>query len=101
MADNTTVFNAADDYERFMGRWSRAIGEKFLAWLAPPLDARWLDVGCGTGAFSELIQRRCAPQSIVGIDPAPAQVEYAQKKFPTVSFQVADSIDMPFGDDEF
>ena len=36
MADNTTVFNAADDYERFMGRWSRAIGEKFLDWLGRP-----------------------------------------------------------------
>ena len=58
MADNTTVFNAADDYERFMGRWSRAIGEKFLGWLGAPPNARWLDVGCGTGAFSELIAKR-------------------------------------------
>ena len=58
MADNTTVFNAADDYERFMGRWSRAIGEKFLDWLGAPRNARWLDVGCGTGAFSELIAKR-------------------------------------------
>ena len=71
MADNTTVFNAADDYERFMGRWSRVIGEKFLNWLAPPANARWLDVGCGTGAFSELIAKRCAPASLAGIDPSP------------------------------
>jgi 2-polyprenyl-3-methyl-5-hydroxy-6-metoxy-1,4-benzoquinol methylase len=66
MADNTTVFNAADDYERFMGRWSRAIGEKFLDWLGPSSGARWLDVGCGSGAFSELIAKRCAPKSISG-----------------------------------
>jgi len=101
MPTTTITFDAADDYERFMGRWSRAIGEKFLAWFDPPKGARWLDVGCGTGAFSELIQRHCAPQSIVGIDPSPAQVEYAQKKFPAVTFQVADSMDMPFGDNAF
>jgi ubiquinone/menaquinone biosynthesis C-methylase UbiE len=53
MAEVKVTFDAADDYERFMGRWSRAIGEKFLMWMAPPAEGRWLDVGCGTGAFSE------------------------------------------------
>jgi len=101
MPETKTVFDAADDYERFMGRWSRAIGEKFLTWLDPPASARWLDLGCGTGAFSDLIQRRCAPQSIVGIDPSPAQIDYARKKFSNVTFQVADSMDLPFGETEF
>ena len=36
MAEVKITFDAADDYERFMGRWSRAIGEKFLAWLGAP-----------------------------------------------------------------
>jgi ubiquinone/menaquinone biosynthesis C-methylase UbiE len=94
-------FDAADDYERFMGRWSRAIGEKFLVWLEPPPAAQWLDVGCGTGAFSELILRRGAPQSIVGIDPSPAQIDYARKMFPDLTFEIADSMQMPFGDNTF
>ena len=87
MADNTTVFDAADDYERFMGRWSRAIGEKFLAWLDAPANARWLDVGCGTGAFSELIAKRCAPASLTGIDPSPEQIAYAREHFPALPFR--------------
>ena len=33
MAEIKITFDAADDYERYMGRWSRAIGEKFLVWL--------------------------------------------------------------------
>src|SRR6185503_15662934 len=98
MAETKITFDAADDYERFMGRWSRAIGEKFLTWLAPPTNARWLDVGCGTGAFSDLIQRRTSPKAIVGIDPSPAQIDYARTKFPGVTFQVGDSMDMTFGD---
>jgi ubiquinone/menaquinone biosynthesis C-methylase UbiE len=94
-------FDAADDYERFMGRWSRSIGEKFLVWLDPPAGAQWLDIGCGTGAFSELILRRRSPQSILGIDPSSAQIDYARKKFPDLTFEIADSMDMPFGDNAF
>jgi len=36
MAEVKIAFDAADDYERFMGRWSRAIGENFLTWLDRP-----------------------------------------------------------------
>jgi SAM-dependent methyltransferase len=101
MAETKIAFDAADDYERFMGTWSRAIGEKFLAWLDAPRNARWLDVGCGTGAFSELIQARCAPKEIVGIDPSPEQIAYAQNKFPALTFQVGDSMAMTFGAGQF
>jgi SAM-dependent methyltransferase len=101
MAETKIVFDAADDYERFMGRWSRAIGEQFLAWLDPPADARWLDLGCGTGAFSELILRRCAPKSLTGIDPSPAQIGYVRKRLPGHTFEVGDSMAMPFGDRAF
>ena len=101
MAEVKITFDASDDYERFMGRWSRAIGEKFLTWLDPPSDGRWLDIGCGTGAFSELILRRCAPKFVAGIDPSPAQIEYAQRLLPGATFQVADSIALPFGENEF
>ena len=106
MPDTTTIFNTADDYERFMGRWSRAVGESFLGWLDAPANARWLDVGCGTGAFSELILQRCAPQSLAGIDPSPEQIAYVGKYFANKhpagsTFQVADSAAMPFPDGEF
>jgi SAM-dependent methyltransferase len=101
MTDVKITFNDSDDYERFMGRWSRAIGEKFLTWIAPPADGRWLDVGCGTGAFSELILRRCAPKSVVGVDPSPAQIEYARKLLPDARFQVADAMELPFAEHEF
>ena len=52
MKEITIAFDDADAYERYLGRWSRAIGEKFLAWLAPPQNARWFDIGCGTDAFA-------------------------------------------------
>ena len=42
-------------YERYMGSWSRLAGEVFLDWLAPRPGLRWIDIGCGNGAFTELL----------------------------------------------
>ena len=103
MAETQVAFNDADAYERYMGRWSRAVGQNFLAWLTPPKNAKWLDVGCGTGAFSELILKTCAPASVIGVDPAPAQIELAKKQATAgkADFRVADAMALPFGDNEF
>ena len=101
MPEMRPAFDDADAYERYMGRWSRAIGEKFLAWLAPPANARWLDIGCGTGAFSQLIAQHCAPKSLSGIDPSPQQIAFARAKLPQADLRVADSMALPFGDGGF
>jgi SAM-dependent methyltransferase len=101
MPEIRPAFDDADAYERYMGRWSRAIGEKFLAWLAPPKEARWLDIGCGTGAFSELIAQHCAPKSLSGIDPSPQQIAFASARLPQADMRVADSMALPFGDHQF
>ena len=69
--------------------------------MSPPTGARWLDVGCGTGAFSELIARRCAPASLTGIDPSPEQIAYAREHLPRFRFEVGDSAAMPFADGAF
>lgn len=101
MTEIKIAFDAADDYERFMGRWSRAIGGKFLAWFAAPAHAKWLDVGCGTGAFSELVVEHCKPASIAGADPSPEQIDYVRKLLPGHTFEVAGAEAMPFADNAF
>jgi ubiquinone/menaquinone biosynthesis C-methylase UbiE len=101
MAETKIVFDAADQYERLMGRWSRAIGERFIDWLQPATGLAWLDVGCGTGAFTQLIAKRCAPRALAGVDPAPAQIEHARKQVPNADFRVADATALPFADGEF
>lgn len=55
-------------YERYMGRWSRAVAREFTAWLDPADGLRWLDVGCGTGVLAEVVARRCRPRLVVGCD---------------------------------
>ena len=73
-------FNDGAAYERYMGIWSQAAGERFLDWLAAAPGWSWLDVGCGNGAFTELVTRRLAPRAIAGIDPSAAQIAYARTR---------------------
>src|SRR6478736_2303072 len=71
-------------YERYMGDWSRRVGEVFIDWLALPSGLKWIDVGCGNGAFTELIVERCAPNEVRGIDPSEAQLDFARQRLPRV-----------------
>jgi len=90
-------------YERHMGRWSRVTGLPFIQWLSCPKGQEWLDVGCGTGAFTEVILSQCAPARVFGIDPAPDQIAYAVDKFDDdrVAFAVGDATKLDFPDDAF
>jgi 2-polyprenyl-3-methyl-5-hydroxy-6-metoxy-1,4-benzoquinol methylase len=56
-------------------------------------SAQWLDVGCGTGALSQTILQRMAPQMVKGIDRAAGYIEYAcaQTQDQRVSFEVVDA----------
>jgi SAM-dependent methyltransferase len=59
-----------DAYERYVGRWSRLVADRFVDWLAIPGGAAWLDVGCGTGALSATIVDRAEPSRMTGVDPS-------------------------------
>lgn len=98
MSVNLDRWTSGSDYDQWMGRWSRLLAEQFLEWLDIPSGARWLDVCCGSGVVTELIAERCSPTSIVGIDAAPAQIEFARehRKRPVVTFEVCDATAIPF-----
>lgn len=80
-----------------MGAWSQLAGHVFLDWLAAPSGLRWLDVGCGNGAFTELILQRSAPAAVLGIDPSEAQIAYARARFePAVAeFRQGNAMSLP------
>lgn len=101
MPEVKVVFDDAAAYDRLMGPWSRMIGERFIDWLKPAKGLRWLDVGCGAGAFTQIIQRTAAPTAVVGVDPAAAQIAHARVQAPNAEFHVADAMALPFADGEF
>ena len=102
---NQPVFRFDDGaaYERAMGVWSRLAGEVFLDWVAPQSGLRWIDVGCGNGAFTELLVDRCAPAEVQGIDPSDAQIAFARTRPAArlAQFQRGDAMALPFPDERF
>ncbi len=86
-------------YEGYVGRWSRPVAREFLAWLAVPISARWLDVGSGTGALAEVILSRAAPAQVLGVDRSAAYVTYARERVQDAraAFVVGDATALPLG----
>lgn len=103
MTVNEIRFDNGDNYERFMGRWSQLAGREFLDWLASEHALRWLDVGCGNGAFTEVIVERCAPISVAGIDPSAEQITFARKRHTAgiARFDDGDAMALPYPDNRF
>jgi SAM-dependent methyltransferase len=103
MAEQAIRFDDGAAYERLMGVWSQLAGNVFLDWLAPPSGLRWIDVGCGNGAFTALIASRCAPAEIQGVDPSDGQLAYARTRpdLPHAAFRQGDAMALPFDADRF
>jgi SAM-dependent methyltransferase len=103
MADPQIRFDDGAAYEQMMGIWSRLAGEVFLDWLAPAKGLHCVDVGCGNGAFTELLIARCAPAEVQGIDPSPDQLAFARQRHTTkvAEFREGDAMALPFADKTF
>jgi SAM-dependent methyltransferase len=74
-------------YDRYMGRWSRALAPEFVAWLGVPRGAKWLEVGCGTGSLTAAICELAAPASVLACDISPDYVRSCRErlKFPALT----------------
>ena len=103
MAEQKITFDDGAAYERMMGVWSRLAGDVFIDWLAPPAGLRWIDIGCGTGAFTELLIERCAPAEIHGIDPSEGQLAFARTRRGArlAKFHQGDAMALPFSAGSF
>ena len=96
-------FDDGASYERYMGAWSQLAGAACLDWLALPAGWRWLDVGCGSGAFTELVASRGAPAAVHGVDPSAAQLAFARTRpaLRDADLREGDAMALPYPDDAF
>lgn len=103
MIEPQVRFDDGEAYEQMMGVWSRSVGEVFLDWLAPLPGLRWIDVGCGNGAFTEALVERCAPAEVQGIDPSEGQLAFARTRPGSLvaEFRQGDAMALPFPADRF
>jgi SAM-dependent methyltransferase len=84
-------------YERFMGRWSRLVAERFVAQLDAAEGLRWLDVGCGTGALSGTIAARAMPAVVMAVDRSAGYAADARSRIADgrARFAVCDGTALP------
>ncbi len=102
-AERREVWASGDAYEPYVGRWSRLVGREFVDWLARPRHLHWLDVGCGTGALSQIILEHCSPGQVIGVDPSEGYLAHARAKVnhARVGFRIGRAEALPVSDAEF
>jgi ubiquinone/menaquinone biosynthesis C-methylase UbiE len=97
------VWTAGVFYEPYVGRWSRLVAKELLRWLLLPVGKDWLDVGCGTGALTQIILGDGLPNSVMGIDPSEGFVAYAKAQIVSAraSFKIGDARALPIDSASF
>jgi SAM-dependent methyltransferase len=103
MRSEADIWSKGDQYERYVGRWSRLVADEFVRWLDAPPRLRWLDLGCGTGVLMQTIVRATAPVVVLGIDSSPGFVAYGSSRSTdaTAYFAVGDMASLPARDGGF
>lgn len=98
-----TMFSESEAYEQFMGRWSRQLAPRLVAFAAVQDGDDVLDVGSGTGAVAAAVLDATASARVVGIDPAGAYVAYARSRTRSerVSFEEGDAQHLRFPNAQF
>jgi ubiquinone/menaquinone biosynthesis C-methylase UbiE len=94
------MFEAAEAYERDMGRWSNRLASLFVEFVGIDKGDHVLDVGCGTGSLAWTIARTTMAAKIVGIDPSAGFLDYARSHYfdSRLTFELGDAQRLPFPD---
>ncbi|HEX5502908.1 MAG TPA: class I SAM-dependent methyltransferase [Thermomicrobiales bacterium] len=69
-------WDSGDAYESYVGRWSRLVAPRFLAWAGVPAGGAILDAGCGAGALGQAALAHGAAR-LVGLDRSLAYAAHA------------------------
>ena len=92
---------AADAYDRFMGRYSRALSPQLADFAGVSAGQRVVDVGCGPGALTSELVARLGADGVAAADPSEPFVEAARERHPGVEVALAPAEHLPFEDGAF
>jgi SAM-dependent methyltransferase len=88
-----------DEYDNFMGRYSRVLAPLFADFAGASSGDRVLDVGAGTGALTAELGTRGA--SVAAADPSPEFVTVLRERFPGLEVEETPAESLPWGADVF
>lgn len=97
------MFDAAEAYERDMGRWSKRLAQLFVEFVGVEKGDSILDVGCGTGSLAGEIARTTSASKVVGVDPSDGFLNFARSQYsdPRLTFELGDAQKLTYPDAAF
>jgi SAM-dependent methyltransferase len=101
-ASEITFFDshgAADAYDVFSPATNERLIDNFVRLSGLPAGARVVDLGCGSGVFTNLLRRR--GYQCVGVDLSPNLIAIARANFSGIEFRTGDIERLPFPDSSF
>lgn len=91
----------ADEYDRFIGRYSVPLAPRFAEFAGVAAGQRVLDVGCGPGALTVELVRLLGAEAVRAVDPSENFVAAVRARHPGVQVQRAAAEQLPFDDELF
>ncbi len=91
---------AAETYDRFMGRYSRALAPRFLDFAGVDAGPA-LDVGCGPGSLTSELVARLGRSAVAAVDPSEPFVAACRARVPAADVRLAPAEALPFPDRTF
>jgi len=90
---------ARDEYDVFTPAAKERLIAAFVRLSGLPRGARVVDVGCGSGVFTDLLRQ--SGFSSTGLDISPKLVALGRTKFPDLEFIEGDAENLPFESESF
>jgi SAM-dependent methyltransferase len=84
-----------------MGRFSRPLAEQFVGLTGVVPGQRALDVGCGSGALTQVLVNRLGVGSVSAVDPSESFVDVVRASYPSMDVRLSAAEALPFPDSSF
>ena len=100
---STFQAKGADNYDAYMGRWSRRLALPFLDFAGLEAGEHIADIGCGTGSLTFALPARADIASVEALDYEQHFIAAARERntHPRINFRQGDASDLPFADAAF
>jgi len=92
---------AAEQYDRFMGRYTRTLAPALVNAAEVGERMRVVDVGCGPGGLTRVLADAVGEPNVAAIDPAPQFVAACRVRHPAADVRQGVAEELPWPDDAF